>query len=200
MNECCLNFLHKDISTPEGKDFACKVLDHMRSRMQDYQEKTGELFNLEATPAESTSYRLARHDVQNFPGIITSGKEDPFYTNSTQLPVDYTADIFEALDHQEALQTRYTGGTVFHTFMGEQIKDWRACRDLVRTIMTNYRVPYITISPTYSVCKIHGYLNGQQFECPKCKAEKEAALRERLRQLEEEKANYLKAQGNVQSL
>ncbi len=200
MNECCLNFLHKDISTPEGKDFACKVLDHMRSRMQDYQEKTGELFNLEATPAESTSYRLARHDVQNFPGIITSGKEDPFYTNSTQLPVDYTADIFEALDHQEALQTRYTGGTVFHTFMGEQIKDWRACRDLVRTIMTNYRVPYITISPTYSVCKIHGYLNGQQFECPKCKAEKEAALRERLRQLEEEKAKYLKAQGNVQSL
>ena len=191
MNECCLNFLGKDISTAEGKDFACRVLDHMRSRMQDYQEKTGELFNLEATPAESTRYRLARHDVKNFPGIITSGKEDPFYTNSTQLPVDYTADIFEALDHQEALQTRYTGGTVFHTFMGEQIKDWRACRDLVRTIMNNYRVPYVTISPTYSVCKIHGYLNGQQFECPKCKAEKEAALRERLRKLEQEKADYI---------
>ena len=156
MNECCLNFLHVDIVTPEGKAFAEKVLDHMRNRMQDYQEKTGELFNLEATPAESTSYRLARHDKQQFPDIITSGKDDPFYTNSTQLPVSYTSDIFEALDHQEALQTRYTGGTVFHTFMGEQIKDWKSCRDLVRTIMNNYRIPYLTISPTYSVCSIHG--------------------------------------------
>ncbi|HAC32412.1 MAG TPA: ribonucleoside triphosphate reductase, partial [Treponema sp.] len=119
MNECCLNFLGVNIVDPKGYDFACKVLDHMRERMQDYQEKTGELFNLEATPAESTSYRLARHDKTNYPDIITSGKDEPYYTNSSQLPVDYTSDVFEALDHQEKLQTRYTGGTVFHTFMGE---------------------------------------------------------------------------------
>lgn len=193
MNECCLNFLGVNIVDPKGKKFACEVLDHMRARMQDYQEKTGELFNLEATPAESTSYRLARHDKQNFPGIITSGTDDPFYTNSTQLPVDYTSDVFEALDHQEALQTKYTGGTVFHTFMGEQIKDWRACRDLVRTIMNNYRIPYITISPTYSICPIHGYLNGQQFECPKCKAEKEQELRFKLEKLEEERKQAVAA-------
>ena len=187
MNECCLNFLKCDIVSPKGKAFAEKVLDHMRARMQDYQEKTGELFNLEATPAESTSYRLARHDKQQFPDIITSGKDDPFYTNSTQLPVSYTADVFEALDHQEALQTRYTGGTVFHTFMGEQIKDWKSCRDLVRTIMTNYRLPYVTISPTYSVCSIHGYLAGEQKECPKCKAEAQKALQLKLELLEEQR-------------
>jgi len=194
MNECCLNFLGVNIADPKGKAFACDVLDHMRNRLADYQEKTGELFNLEATPAESTSYRLARHDKQNFPDIITSGTDDPFYTNSTQLPVDYTSDIFEALDHQEALQTKYTGGTVFHTFMGEQIKDWRACRDLVKTIMTNYRIPYVTISPTYSICKIHGYLNGQQFECPKCKAEKEQELKSKLAKLEAERASVASQQ------
>jgi ribonucleoside-triphosphate reductase (formate) len=189
MNECCENFLGTDIVQPKGHKFACDILDHMRTRLADYQEKTGELFNLEATPAESTSYRLASHDVKNFPGIITSGTTDsPFYTNSTQLPVDYTSDIFEALDHQENLQTKYTGGTVFHTFMGEQIKDWRACRDLVHTIMSNYRIPYLTISPTYSICRVHGYLNGQQFECPKCKAEKEQELRLKLEKLEEERA------------
>jgi ribonucleoside-triphosphate reductase (formate) len=192
MNECCENFLGVNIVEPKGHKFACDVLDHMRTRLADYQEKTGELFNLEATPAESTSYRLARHDVENFPDIITSGtKSDPFYTNSTQLPVDYTSDIFEALDHQENLQTRYTGGTVFHTFMGEQIKDWRACRDLVRTIMANYRIPYLTISPTYSICRVHGYLNGQQFECPKCKAEKEQELRLKLEKLEAERAEMV---------
>jgi ribonucleoside-triphosphate reductase len=194
MNECCLNFLGVNIADPKGKAFACDVLDHMRNRLADYQEKTGELFNLEATPAESTSYRLARHDKQNFPDIITSGTDDPFYTNSTQLPVDYTSDIFEALDHQEALQTKYTGGTVFHTFMGEQIKDWRACRDLVKTIMTNYRIPYVTISPTYSICKIHGYLNGQQFECPKCKAEKEQELKTKLAKLEAERTEVASEQ------
>ncbi|MBQ9630475.1 MAG: ribonucleoside triphosphate reductase, partial [Treponema sp.] len=168
-------------------------LDHMRNRMQDYQEKTGELFNLEATPAESTSFRLASHDVENFPGIITSGTEEkPYYTNSTQLPVDFTSDIFEALDIQESLQTRYTGGTVFHTFMGEQIKDWRACRDLVKTVMSEYRVPYVTISPTYSVCRSHGYLSGEHFECPKCKAEKEAELHAKLAELEKERELVLK--------
>ncbi|MBO4321222.1 MAG: ribonucleoside triphosphate reductase [Treponema sp.] len=187
MNECCLNFLGVNIADPKGKDFACEVLDHMRVRMQDYQEKTGELFNLEATPAESTSYRLARHDIQNYPDIITSGTDDPFYTNSTQLPVDYTADIFEALDHQEALQTRYTGGTVFHTFVGQQIKDWKVCRDLVRTMLSNYRIPYVTISPIYSICKKHGYIPGEHFECPKCKAEKQAFLKAKLVALQNEK-------------
>ena len=163
----------------------------MRKRLADYQETTGELFNLEATPAESTSYRLAKHDVKNFPGIITSGDDEPFYTNSSQLPVDYTEDVFDALDHQEALQTKYTGGTVFHTFMGEAIKDWKACRDLVRAVTGNYKVPYITISPTYSICSCHGYLEGEHFECPKCKAEAEQNLRMQIAALEIEKEKLL---------
>ena len=187
MNECCLNFLGVDLVHPRGKAFAEEVLVHMRNRLADYQEKTGELFNLEATPAESTSYRLARHDKQQYPDIITSGDKDPYYTNSTQLPVDYTSDVFEAMDHQESLQTKYTGGTVFHIFMGEAVKDWRSSRDLVRAVTKNYRVPYITVSPIYSVCKIHGYLNGEVFECPRCKAEKERELRSKLRKLEEER-------------
>ncbi len=193
MNECCLNFLGCSIVEPEGKAFAERMLDHMRQRLADYQEETGELFNLEATPAESTSYRLARHDRERYPDIITSGTEEPFYTNSTQLPVDYTSDVFEALDHQESLQTKYTGGTVFHTFMGEAIKDWHACRDLVRSITANYRIPYLTISPTFSICRIHGYLNGEQFECPKCKAEAEQKLRMRLAELETERQAALAA-------
>jgi len=193
MNECCMNFLGEDITTKKGKKFACDVLDHMRERLQDYQEKTGELFNLEATPAESTSYRLARHDKANYPDIIASGIKDPFYTNSTQLPVDYTSDVFEALDHQEELQTKYTGGTVFHTFMGEKIADWRACRDLIRSIMNNYRIPYLTISPIYSICPVHGYLVGEHFECPKCKAEKEKELKAKLKALESERESILNA-------
>ena len=191
MNECCMNFLGVDITDPKGKAFAEKVLQHMRERMQDFQEETGDLFNLEATPAESTSYRLARHDKEQFPDIITSGTNEPFYTNSSQLPVDYTADVFEALDHQEALQTKYTGGTMFHVFMGEALKDWKSCADLVRTIASKYRIPFFTISPTYSICKVHGYLVGQQFECPKCKAEKEKALKEKLKALEAEKEKVL---------
>lgn len=191
MNECCLNFLGVDITNPKGKAFAEKVLTHMRERMQDYQEETGDLFNLEATPAESTSYRLALHDKKQFPDIITSGTTEPFYTNSSQLPVDYTADVFEALDLQESLQTKYTGGTMFHVYMGEAIKDWKSCADLVRTISSKYRIPFFTISPTYSICPIHGYLNGQQFECPKCKAEKEKALKEKLKKLESEKEKIL---------
>lgn len=187
MNECCLNFLGVNIADPKGKAFAEKVLQHMRERMQDYQEQTGDLFNLEATPAESTSYRLARHDKEQFPDIITSGVEDPYYTNSSQLPVDYTADVFEALDHQESLQTKYTGGTMFHVFMGESIKDWKSCGELIKNISHNYRIPFFTISPTYSICHIHGYLSGQQFECPKCKAERELELKKRLAELEEEK-------------
>ncbi len=186
MNECCLNFLGLNIATPAGKAFSEKVLQHMKEKMQDFQEETGDLFNLEATPAESTSYRLARHDKEQFEDIITSGTKEPFYTNSSQLPVDYTSDVFEALDHQESLQTKYTGGTMFHVYLGEAIKDWKACADLVRTISSKYRIPFFTISPTYSICKIHGYLAGQQFECPKCKAEKEKALKTKLITLEEE--------------
>ena len=196
MNECCLNFLGVNITDPKGKAFAEKVLQHMRERMQDFQEETGDLFNLEATPAESTSYRLARHDKEQFPDIITSGTNEPFYTNSSQLPVDYTADVFEALDHQEALQTKYTGGTMFHIFMGEALKDWKSCADLVRTIASKYRIPFFTVSPTYSICKVHGYLIGQQFECPKCKAEKEKALKEKLKALEAEKEKVLAEQKN----
>jgi len=191
MNECCLNFLGVDISEPAGKAFAEKVLTHMRERMQDYQEETGDLFNLEATPAESTSYRLAKHDKEQFPDIITSGKDAPFYTNSSQLPVDYTADVFEALDHQESLQTKYTGGTMFHVYMGEAIKDWKACAELVKAISHKYRIPFFTISPTYSICPVHGYLVGQQFECPKCKEEKEKELRKKLKVLEAEKEKIL---------
>ncbi len=191
MNECCLNFLGCDITTSKGKQFAEEILTHMRQRMSDYQEKTGELFNLEATPAESTSYRLARHDKEQYPDIIASGTTDPYYTNSSQLPVDYTTDIFEALDHQESLQTKYTGGTVFHTFVGEQIKDWKNCQNLVRTVFTNYKIPYLTISPVYSICPIHGYLSGEHFECPKCKAEKEKELKEKIKKLEEEKQKLL---------
>ncbi len=188
MNECCLNFLGVDITSSKGKEFAEKVLIHMRERMSEYQEETGELFNLEATPAESTSYRLAKHDVNTYPEIITSGASDPFYTNSSQLPVDFTSDIFEAMDHQESLQTKYTGGTVFHTLMGEAIKDWQSCRDLVKAVVSNYKIPYITISPIYSICKIHGYLNGEIFECPKCKEENELKLKNKLKNLEKERA------------
>ncbi len=197
MNECCLNFLGVNITNPKGKTFAEKVLIHMKERMQDFQEQTGDLFNLEATPAESTSYRLARHDKEQFPDIITSGSSDPFYTNSSQLPVDFTADIFEALDHQESLQTKYTGGTMFHVFMGEAVKDWKACAELVKAIASNYRIPFFTISPTYSICRIHGYLNGQQFECPKCKAEREQELKEKLARLEKERETALKAKKSI---
>ena len=191
MNECCLNFLGVDITTQKGKEFAEKVLSYMRKRLADYQEETGELFNLEATPAESTSYRLARHDKEQYPDIITSGTKEPFYTNSSQLPVDYTADVFEALDHQEALQTKYTGGTMFHVYMGEAIKDWQTCRDLVRSIASTYRIPFFTVSPTYSICPVHGYISGEHFTCPKCKAEAEQELKNKLQQLEAEKASLM---------
>jgi ribonucleoside-triphosphate reductase (formate) len=187
MNESCLNFLGVDIVNPRGKAFAEKVLTHMRQKLADYQETTGELFNLEATPAESTSYRLARHDKKKYPDIIASGDKDPFYTNSSQLPVGYTTDVFEALDHQEALQRKYTGGTVFHIFLGEAIKDWESCRDLVKSVASNYRIPYFSISPTFSVCPIHGYINGEHFECPICKSEREEILVGRLGDLEAER-------------
>ena len=186
MHECAKNFLGAayGIETEEGRAFALEVLEHMRNLLQDYQEKTGELFNLEATPAESTSYRLAKHDKERWPDIIVSGEREPYYTNSSQLPVGRTDDIFEALDHQEELQARYTGGTVFHAFLGEAPEDWRAVRDLVKAVASNYRVPYYTISPTFSVCPVHGYLAGEHWSCPKCKAEREESIRREIAELE----------------
>ena len=184
MNECLLNFLGADITLPEGKQFALEVLDYMRDRLADYQERTGDLFNLEATPAESTSYRLAKHDKERYPDIITGGEEEVYYTNSTQLPVEYTEDIFEALDHQDALQTRYTGGTVFHGLVGEAIEDTEACRNLVKSIATNYHLPYFTVTPTFSVCPVHGYISGEHFECPRCREEERARLKTEIHRLE----------------
>jgi ribonucleoside-triphosphate reductase len=197
MNECLLNFLGTEttIATEQGRSFALEVLGFMRKKLADFQEETGELFNLEATPAESTSYRLARHDRKKYPGLISSGSRDgePYYTNSTQLPVMETDDLFEALDLQEELQTAYTGGTVFHTFLGEAIEDWRVCRDLVRTIARQYRIPYFTVSPTFSVCPVHGYLKGEHFACPKCRAEKENEILSRITELEKEREDALAA-------
>lgn len=183
MNEACLNFLGEDITTEKGKVFAEEILDFMRQAMLQYQEETGNLYNLEATPAESTSYRLAKHDKENYPDIITSGKDEPFYTNSSQLPVDFTPDVYEALDHQESLQIKYTGGTVFHIMLGERITDWKSCRDLVKAVAYNYRIPYFTISPVYSICPVHGYLNGEYKECPLCYAERVEKIKNQIEEL-----------------
>ena len=171
MNEACLNarWLHKDLTDPEAQEFTKAVLNHMRERLSDYQEKYGDLYNLEATPAESTSYRLAKHDRNRYPEIITANMNGtPYYTNSSHLPVGYTEDIFSALDIQDDLQTLYTSGTVFHAFLGEKLPDWRAAADLVRKIAENYKLPYYTMSPTYSVCHDHGYITGEHFTCPEC--------------------------------
>jgi len=193
MNEAMLNFWGKDLLHPESQDFALEVLEHMRNRMADYQETSGDLFNLEATPAESTSYRLAKHDKKRFSDIIASGEEEPYYTNSTQLPVGFTEDIFDALDLQDDLQTKYTGGTVFHAFLGEAVDDWTAVRTLVRTIASNYRLPYFTISPTFSICPVHGYLKGEHHTCPICAAEEKHRLQAELRDLEQQKEALLDA-------
>ncbi len=172
MNEACLNakWIREDLTHQKAHDFTKNVLLHMRNRLSDYQEKYGDLYNLEATPAESTAYRLAKHDVERYPDIITASEKGktPYYTNSSQLPVGYTADLFEALDLQDDLQTLYTSGTVFHVFLGEKLPNWKAAANLVRKIAENYRLPYYTLSPTYSVCKNHGYLAGEHFTCPKC--------------------------------
>ena len=173
MNEACLNakWLREDLTQAEAQQFTKDVLNHMRERLSDYQEEYGDLYNLEATPAESTSYRLAKHDVAQFPDIITAAKspdDTPYYTNSSHLPVGYTDDIFSALDIQDELQTLYTSGTVFHAFLGEKLPDWQAAANLVRKIAENYKLPYYTISPTYSVCKNHGYLAGEVTVCPDC--------------------------------
>jgi ribonucleoside-triphosphate reductase len=187
MNECLLNFLEKDLLSEEGKQFALEILEHMRERLVLYQSDTGNLFNLEATPAESTSYRLAKHDKEQYVDILAAGETEPYYTNSTQLPVNATLDIFDALDHQEELQRKYTGGTVFHAFIGETIEDWRTCRNLVRAIAENYHIPYFTITPTFSICPVHGYLAGEHFTCPQCETEQKEAIRRKIRDLEKER-------------
>lgn len=172
MNEVGLNasWLQADMTDEKTQEFTKKVLNHMRNRLSDYQEKYHDLFNLEATPAESTSYRLAKHDRKRWPDIKTAGKDgdQPYYTNSSHLPVEFSDDVFDALDIQDELQTLYTSGTVFHTFLGEKLPDWKSAAMLVRTIANNYKLPYYTISPTYSICKNHGYLSGEQFKCPFC--------------------------------
>ena len=171
MNEVGLNakWLRKDMTNKETQEFAKDVLNHMRERLSDYQELYGDLYNLEATPAESTTYRFAKHDKKHYPAIITANENGtPYYTNSSHLPVGYTADIFEALDAQDELHTLYTSGTVFHAFLGEKLPDWKAAADIVRKIASNYRLPYYSISPTYSVCCNHGYIAGEEYTCPDC--------------------------------
>jgi ribonucleoside-triphosphate reductase (formate) len=179
MNECCLNarWIKEDLSHKEAQDFTKEVLNFMRNKLSDYQEQYGDLYNLEATPAESTAYRLAKHDKERYPDIITASGMDndktPYYTNSSHLPVSYTEDVFSALDIQDGLQTLYTSGTVFHTFLGEKLPSWQSCMGLVRKIAENYHIPYFTISPTYSVCEDHGYIAGEVHKCPVCGKETE---------------------------
>lgn len=181
MNEAGLNakWIREDMAHAETQQFTKDVLKHMRERLSDYQEMYGDLYNLEATPAESTTYRLAKHDVAQFADIITAAEGDgtPYYTNSSHLPVGYTEDVFEALDIQDELQTLYTSGTVFHTFLGEKLPGWKAAASLVKKIAENYKLPYYTMSPTYSICKNHGYLNGEQYQCPHCGGETEVYSR-----------------------
>lgn len=184
MNEACLNanWIKKDISTKEGQEFSIEVLNYMRTRLSDYQEKYGDLFNLEATPAESTAYRLAIHDKKQFPEIISSfeGEGDnlnPYYTNSSNLPVSYTSDVFEALEHQDSMQTLYTSGTVFHAFLGEKLSNWKEAALMVKKISDNFKLPYYTLSPIYSICPEHGYIAGEHFVCPKCGKEAEVYSR-----------------------
>ncbi len=171
MNEACLNakWIGKDLTNEEAQEFTKDVLNHMRDRLSDYQEKYSDLYNLEATPAESTTYRLAKHDVKRFGDIITANMNGtPYYTNSSHLPVGYTEDTFTALDVQDELQTLYTSGTVFHVFLGEKLPTWKAAANLVRKIAENYKLPYYTLSPTYSICRNHGYINGEHYTCPEC--------------------------------
>ena len=181
MNEACLNarWIKADLTHKEAQEFTVEVLNHMRTRLSDYQEKYGDLYNLEATPAESTAYRLAKHDKQRYPDIITASKDGdtPFYTNSSHLPVGFTSDIFEALDIEDQFQTLYTSGTVFHAFLGQRLPNYESCMKLVRKIAENYKLPYYTMSPTYSVCADHGYINGEEYKCPICGKETEVYSR-----------------------
>jgi ribonucleoside-triphosphate reductase len=183
MNEACINLFGEGIGTPRGQAFALRVMEHLRNRLASLQEETGEMFNLEATPGEGTSYRLAKSDKDRYPGIVCANEQNladgaaPFYTNSTQLPVDYTDDLFETLELQDELQTRYTGGTVLHIFLGEQVADPGAVKSLVRKVTSGYKMPYITITPTFSVCPSHGYIVGEQQICPTCGAQAEVYSR-----------------------
>ncbi len=180
MNEACLNakWIRKDLTTAEAQEFTKDVLNHMRERLSDYQEQYGDLYNLEATPAESTAYRLAKHDVNRFGDIITANMNGtPYYTNSSHLPVGYTEDVFSALDIQDELQTLYTSGTVFHMFLGEKMPTWKSAANLVRKVAENYKLPYYTLSPTYSVCRNHGYITGEVYTCPECGAATEVYSR-----------------------
>jgi len=173
MNECCLNFLGKDIGSEEGKNFSIEVMNFLRELMSQFQEETGHSYNLEATPAEGTTYRLAKLDHEMFPDIIQAGKEEPFYTNSSQLPVGYTDDIFECMELQDELQSLYTGGTVYHLYIGERIEDIEVCKNLIKSVFDKYKMPYISITPTFSICPDHGYIVGEHFNCPECGQEAE---------------------------
>ncbi|MBL0700164.1 MAG: ribonucleoside triphosphate reductase, partial [Desulfosarcina sp.] len=174
MNEACLNLLGLDIASDEGQDFSLRVMDYIRAVMAEVQDQTGEMFNLEATPAEGTTYRLAMIDKNRFPGIVCANEDEykegaaPYYTNSTHLPVNYTDDVFDTLTHQDKLQSKYTGGTVLHVFLGEQISDINTLKGLVKKVAQNYKLPYFTLTPTFSVCPSHGYINGRHEECPVC--------------------------------
>jgi len=177
INEAVVNLLGVNIASQDGKDFAVKVLSFMRERLADFQEETGNIYNLEATPAEGTSYRLARIDKRKYPEIVTANQQqvveqhaEPFYTNSSQLPVDYEGDLFEALEHQESLQTLYTGGTVFHIYLGERLHSWQSAAELIRKVAWNSRLPYFTLTPTFSICPTHGYTSGEHKQCPLCGA------------------------------
>lgn len=173
MNEALLNFLGKDITTPEGQEFSIEIMNYLREIMIEFQKETGNFYNLEATPAEGTSYRLARLDIQRYPDIITAGEDAPYYTNSSQLPVGYTEDIFEYMDLQDELQSLYTGGTVQHLYIGESIEDVKIAKNIIRRIFENYKMPYISLTPTFSICNTHGYIRGEHFECPTCGGETE---------------------------
>jgi ribonucleoside-triphosphate reductase len=185
MNEALLNFMGKDITTEEGKVFTIEVLEFMRDRLIDYQNETGNMYNLEATPGEGTSYRLAKIDRERFPDIKTMGVKEPYYTNSTQLPVSHTKDVFKALEHQDPIQTRYTGGTVFHIFLGERLNTIESTKSLVRRISERFHLPYYSITPTFSVCPVHGYLSGEHKECPVCKQDMQEGIRKQISELKE---------------
>ncbi|GAG37873.1 unnamed protein product, partial [marine sediment metagenome] len=177
MNECCLNFLRESIASKEGQEFALRVLKFIRKELLKYQKETGNIYNLEATPAEGCSYRLAKIDREQYPRIIAASKDTPYYTNSTHLPVGHTDDIFAALKHQDPLETQYTGGCVFHTFLGESLNSSNECKLLAKKIATNFKLPYFTMTPTFSICPEHGYLKGQQPKCPRCGKETEVYSR-----------------------
>jgi ribonucleoside-triphosphate reductase len=183
MNEACVNLLGQDITSPQGQDFALRALDYMRQKLEVFQEQTGQLFNLEATPAEGTSYRLALLDQKQFPDMIfANGRHNgqgvaPYYTNSTHLPVNYSTDIFDSLDLQDNLQNSYTGGTVLHGFLGEEVTDTQTVSHLVKAITSQYKLPYFTLTPTFSICPEHGYLQGEQLNCPRCQASTEVYSR-----------------------